>query len=89
MKRILISILLIGNLAVAGWTYAQQKPAPSPMPELNRMDLVAPLVISGPDLGFRIDTKKDNVAVGKLVIRINGVWTDAQIDSSGVSPIAK
>jgi hypothetical protein len=48
------------------------------------MDLVAPTVISGSDLGFRIESNTDNVPVGRLVVRINGVWVDAQVGTSGI-----
>jgi hypothetical protein len=52
------------------------------------LDLVAPTVIGGSDLGFRVESTKDNVAVGKLVIRVNGRWVEAQVGSSGIMPAA-
>lgn len=68
------------------WATAQTQ-APKPPSDripLNRMDLVAPTVISGSDLGFRIESHRNNIPVGKLVVRIKGVWVDAQVGSSGV-----
>ena len=49
------------------------------------LDLVAPTVIAGSDLGFRVESTKDNVPVGKIVVRINGHWVDAQVGSSGIA----
>jgi hypothetical protein len=40
--------------------------------------------MSGSDLGFRVESMKGNIAVGKLVVRVNGQWVDAQVGSGGV-----
>jgi hypothetical protein len=37
---------------------------------------VAPTVVSGNDVGFRIERTQDGVPVGKVVVRVNGVWVD-------------
>jgi len=77
-------IVLTVFLAVAAvWVPAQVTRPPSET-GLKPMDLVAPTVISGSDLGFRIESNTDNVPVGKLVVRINGVWVDAQVGTSGI-----
>ena len=74
-------IVLTVFLAVAAvWASAQVTRPPSET-ELKPMDLVAPTVISGSDLGFRIESNRDNVPVGRLVVRINGRWVDAQVGS--------
>ena len=77
----LIAVILV--IVAAVWVTAQTQVPKAPPDLLNRMDLVAPTVISGSDLGFRIESNKDNIPVGKLVVRIKGVWVDAQISSSG------
>jgi hypothetical protein len=41
-------------------------------------------MIAGSDLGFRIESTKDNVPVGKIVVRIDGHWVEAQVGSSGI-----
>jgi hypothetical protein len=48
------------------------------------LDLVAPTVIAGNDLGFRIESTRNNIAVGTLVVRIDGHWVEAQVGSGGV-----
>jgi len=34
-------------------------------------------VISGSDLGFRVEGQREGTAVGRLVIRVNGQWVEA------------
>ncbi len=50
----------------------------------NRAD--QPRVLSGPDIGFRVEGMKPGsptIAVGRLVVRINGEWVEA---SESVGP---
>jgi len=37
-----------------------------------------PTVISGSDIGFRMDRRRGNTAVGRFVVRINGQWLDVE-----------
>ena len=46
----------------------------------------SPPVIAGNDLGFRVENARDGLPVGKLVIRINGHWVEAQLATTGVVP---
>ena len=68
----LAAVLAMAIVAVGLWARAQaqvqQPPAQSP----------TPTVISGPDLGFRIDGRKGNTPVGTLVVRVNGQWIEAE-----------
>ena len=43
-----------------------------------------PAVISGNDLGFRVESTRNGIPVGQFVIRINGQWVDAQVGTNGV-----
>lgn len=36
----------------------------------------SPTVVSGSDLGFRIERTLDDIPVGKLVVRVDGRWVD-------------
>jgi hypothetical protein len=59
--------LILGTLLVAGvWGRAQT------------IQPQAPTVISGPDLGFRVDARKGNTPVGVLVVRLNGQWVEVE-----------
>ena len=77
-------LFAIALVVVAIWASAQVLPQPPGETGLKPMDLVAPTVMSGSDLGFRIESYKDKIAVGKLVVRVKGVWIDAQVGSNGV-----
>jgi len=45
-----------------------------------------PAFISGNDIGFRIERTKDGIAIGKLVVRIDGRWVDTDTTISGIQP---
>lgn len=77
-------VLTVFLIVAAVWASAQVTQPPSET-GLKTMDLVAPTLISGSDVGFRIESNTDNVPVGRLVVRINGRWVDAQVGTSGVS----
>jgi hypothetical protein len=65
--RLVIIPSILGTLLMAAvWVHAQ---AVRPQ---------APTIISGPDLGFRVDGRKGNVPVGVLVVRINGQWVEVE-----------
>ena len=59
-----VVILAASLVAVGTWMQAQTLE--------NR--LANPVVISGSDIGFRIEGRKGNTPVGTLVVRINGQW---------------
>ena len=81
--RINLIVLTVFLAVAAAWTSAQVTRPPSET-GIKPMDLVAPQVISGSDLGFRVESNRDNVPVGRLVVRINGRWVDAQVGTSGL-----
>jgi hypothetical protein len=43
---------------------------------------VGPTVVSGMDLGFRINGLQGDTAIGTFVVRINGRWIPAVLDTS-------
>lgn len=58
----LVIVWLISLVGVAAWA---QAPAQQQK------------VISGSDLGFRVEGQRDGAAIGRLVIRVNGQWVEA------------
>jgi hypothetical protein len=40
---------------------------------------VSPIVISGNDIGFRIEGQRGKTPVGKIVVRIEGQWVEAAL----------
>jgi hypothetical protein len=58
---------ILGTILVAGvWLRAQT------------IQPQTPTVISGSDLGFRVDSRRGNTPVGALVMRINGQWIEVE-----------
>jgi len=44
--------------------------------------LPAPQVISGNDVGFRIEARQGGIPVGKKVVRQNGQWVEVRFNSA-------
>jgi hypothetical protein len=44
-------------------------------------------IVSGTDIGFRVDATKNGMAIGRLVVRVNGEWMDAQFSSNNMRVI--
>ena len=59
------------SLFVTGTWASAQAQRWTPLPE--------PVVLSGNDLGFRIEWMNGRVPTGKVVVRLNGQWVEAQI----------
>jgi|GEM_PF-3637927 len=64
-KRIGLIAIWIASLVFAGvWGHAQVVPkAPA-----------VPMIISGSDLGFRVEGRKGQTVTGTFVVRIDGQW---------------
>src|SRR5262249_4132659 len=41
-----------------------------------------PTILSGSDVGFRVERTEDGLLVGRLVVRVDGRWVDTTIPSS-------
>ena len=66
--RIAGVFLLIGSLAIYSWAQVPTQPS----------DLV-----SGPDIGFRVERTLPDRAVGTLMVRVNGKWVEAWVSAKG------
>ena len=75
---ILIAVWLVSMLLVGMWAYAQApvKPAPPLTPDEPAR------IISGNDIGFRVDDVRSNRLVGRFVVRVNGQWRE--VEEAGV-----
>jgi len=71
----MLSLLVVG--AVSSSVYAQRPPG---QPPGLRPGLLteAPTVISGNDVGFRIERTQDGIPIGRIVVRVDGRWVDTQ-----------
>ena len=66
--RLVVTVLWIASLvSVAALAQPRlQNPWMTPLP--------SPIVLSGNDIGFRVEGRNGNRPVGVLVIRMNGEW---------------
>jgi hypothetical protein len=61
-----VVLWVVSVIAIAGLSVAQ------PRPDALR----APRVISGDEIGFRVEGFKGGMPTGRLVIRVNGEWVE-------------
>lgn len=63
-------VLWAASIVAAGaWAHAQAPVAPAPSSQ-------PPTIISGNDIGFRVDSRKGKTPVGTLVVRVDGQWVE-------------
>jgi hypothetical protein len=44
---------------------------------------VNPTIVSGGDIGFRIDRRDANAVTGRLMVRVNGQWVETREAAAG------
>jgi hypothetical protein len=72
-----IALWLASLVVVAAFTSALMRAqAPAQVPAPYTQQPPAARVVSGADLGFRVEGNKDGRAVGTLVVRIDGQWIE-------------
>jgi hypothetical protein len=76
----MLALFFATLLGVAAWSRAQPAVAARP--------IVPPVVLSGPDVGFRMTGAKGDTPVGQLVVRVKGEWKVVEFGSAAV-PLGK
>ena len=64
VKRLVVCLAIL----VALWTVGSALTAQTPEKR----------VVSGSDLGFRIDSERGGVPTGRFVVRVNGQWVEVK-----------
>jgi len=79
MPVTVVALALLLVALVGAWVSAIQ---------LQQIQPVQPsVVLSGSDFGFRIEGRRGDVQVGKLVVRVDGKWVDALLGGGGLQRI--
>ena len=65
VRLVAMGVFFVVLIGLAAWSRAQTAVLPNPVP---------PVVLAGPDVGFRMTGVKRGTPVGQLVVRINGEW---------------
>jgi len=82
MKRaiaIALSMLVVG--LVGGWASAQVLRQTVPVDP--------PVVMSGSDIGFRIEGRRGDVQVGSIVVRVDGKWVTTAGPDPGLKRLSQ
>jgi hypothetical protein len=78
---LVVFVWLLSMFAVAMWASAQAplQPGPLPSPRVLPPGQDDPgKIISGNDIGFRVEDVKNNRLVGRFVVRVNGQWREVE-----------
>ena len=76
IRLVALAAFFIVLIGLAALSRAQTAILPNPVP---------PVVLAGPDVGFRMTGVKRGTPVGQLVVRINGEWTVVEFSSTALS----
>jgi hypothetical protein len=72
-----IALWLASLAVVAGFTSALMRAQAAPqVPAPYTQQPPAARIVSGPDIGFRVEGTRDGRALGTLVVRIDGKWIE-------------
>jgi hypothetical protein len=66
---VIVGVLWFGSLLAVAGAREQQSPQVVPIPSNGK-------VLSGGDIGFRVESVQGNVPVGSFVILWNGKWVE-------------
>ena len=78
IRSILFAVVIAAVSSLATWQWAAaQGAAQRPTPDQQALQLQG-AVRSGADIGFRVEYVERNKAMGRLVVRVNGQWVDAE-----------
>ena len=82
------AIASVSSLVTWQWASAQDTQRAPGVQVFDQLGLQAADIKSGSDIGFRVDRMERNRAMGRLVVRVNGQWVDAEF-SLRVSPLSQ
>jgi hypothetical protein len=78
VRKGLVAFVGFGLLAAASFGYAQvqQGQVSPPVFSFPPSAEAADVVLSGADIGFRLEGRRGSAVVGRLVVRVNGEWRE-------------
>ena len=88
-KWIAVAVVWLLTLVTTGlWARAQNNPRVIPPLRQSPNDNEIPIIISGNDIGFRVDGwSKDGTPIGRIVVHQEGKWLEVTL-SGRVRPLA-
>jgi hypothetical protein len=79
MSRVTLAVVFALGLFGSGAMAGAQLRGVTPIPE--------PRVLSGDDIGFRVEGRQGDSLVGRFVVKVNGQWVEPKV-SLGVPRVA-
>jgi hypothetical protein len=78
VRNSLVAFLPLGLLAAASFGHAQVQPGQVSPPAFIFPDRAKPaeVVLSGADIGFRVERTVGDKVVGRFVVRVDGKWRE-------------
>src|SRR5262245_18671130 len=89
MRRAALLVIGTGFVAGGAWIYAAER-AQAPIVPLPPVQLSPPSgnILTGPDIGFRVDGMHQGKVVGTMMVRLkDGSWVEAQFGMPRVRPL--
>jgi heme A synthase len=88
-KWIGVGLIWVVTVVATGlWVHAQGTPRVIPSPRSGPNDSEIPTIISGNDIGFRVESwSKDGTPIGRIVVHQEGKWVDVTL-SGRVRPLS-
>lgn len=77
----LVCVIAIAVLGAGAWASAQIFPSQGSTQLFSPQRADQPVTLSGNDIGFRIEGRRGDAIVGRLVVRVDGEWVDAEFGS--------
>ena len=85
-RRKLAILLTLSLLVVGGISFSAQVQPRRGAPGLPPGVITeSPTIVSGADIGFRIERTRDGIPIGKVVVRVDGRWI-TEMSASSVQP---
>ena len=87
-KSIAVGLIWVITLVATGlWVHAQSNPRVIPAPRPSPNDNEIPTIISGNDIGFRVESwRSDGTPIGRIVVHQEGKWLEVTL-SGRVRPL--
>ena len=80
-KSVFLALVLCVGL-LSPYLWAQTAPV------LPQLPAPPDRTLSGNDIGFRVESTKNGRAMGRLMVRVNGVWMEAEVlGRAGMVPL--
>ena len=80
LRYFVAGFLVAATLFVGGWATAQSV----------AIERVTPRIMTGGDVGFRVEGLRGSTPVGTVVVQVNGQWVAAEIAPPGLTaPISR